>query len=99
MDYAVIGVSAIDAEGALLDFDYREVRVSQAIIGNARQVILVADRMKLERSAPVRIGHLTDVDVFVTDTLPSPAIATLCRERGLRLIERATGGQAAAEGL
>ena len=26
VDYAVIGVSAIDDDGALLDFDYREVR-------------------------------------------------------------------------
>lgn len=37
-------------------FDCREVRVSQAIIGNARQVILVSDRLKFERSAPVRTG-------------------------------------------
>ena len=43
VDYAIIGVSAIDEEGALLDFDYREVQVAQAIIANARSVMLVAD--------------------------------------------------------
>ncbi|TXH75420.1 MAG: DeoR family transcriptional regulator, partial [Thiothrix sp.] len=32
LDYAVIGTSALDEEGALLDFDYREVRVTQAIL-------------------------------------------------------------------
>ena len=69
VDYAVIGVSAIDDDGALLDFDYREVRVSQAIIANARQVILVSDRMKFTRSAPVRIGHISQIDVFVTDQI------------------------------
>ena len=37
VDYAVIGTSAIDEDGALLDFDYREVRVARAIIENARQ--------------------------------------------------------------
>ena len=31
VDYAIIGASAIDEEGALLDFDYREVQVAQAI--------------------------------------------------------------------
>ena len=67
VDYAVIGVSAIDDDGALLDFDYREVRAAQAIIDNARNVILVADAMKFTRSAPVRIGHLSQIDVFVTD--------------------------------
>ena len=28
-DYAIIGTSAIDEDGALLDFDYREVKVAQ----------------------------------------------------------------------
>ena len=87
VDYAVIGASAIDEEGALLDFDYREVRVSQAILGNARQVILVADRLKLERSAPVRIGHLSQIDVFVTDEMVSEPLAELCRTQGVRVIE------------
>jgi DeoR family transcriptional regulator, glycerol-3-phosphate regulon repressor len=87
VDHAVIGASAIDEDGALLDFDYREVRVSQAIIGNARQVILVCDRLKFERSAPVRIGHLSQVNVFVTDELTSPAIGELCRTHGVQVIE------------
>lgn len=87
VDHAVIGTSAIDEEGALLDFDYREVRVSQAIIGNARQVILVSDSLKFERSAPVRIGHISQVDVFVTDRLESASVMELCRAQGVRVIE------------
>ena len=67
VDYAVIGASAIDEDGALLDFDYREVQVAQAIIDNARHVILVADCTKFERTAPVRIGHLSQINTFVTD--------------------------------
>ncbi len=70
VDYAVIGVSAIDDDGSLLDFDYREVRAAQAIIENARNVILVSDSMKFTRSAPVRIGHISQVDIFVTDRTP-----------------------------
>ena len=54
VDYAIIGASAIDEEGALLDFDYREVQAAQAIIANARSVMLVADSTKLRRSAPVQ---------------------------------------------
>ncbi|MFO1147208.1 MAG: DeoR/GlpR family DNA-binding transcription regulator [Alsobacter sp.] len=92
VDYAVIGASAIDADGVLLDFDYREVRVSQAIIENARKVVLVADRVKLTRTAPVRIGHLRDVNVFVTDRLPSEPLADLCRREGIDIIETAPNG-------
>jgi DeoR family glycerol-3-phosphate regulon repressor len=87
VDYAVIGASAIDESGALLDFDYREVRVARAIIENARQVLLVSDRMKFERAAPVRIGHLKDIDLFVTDRLPGPAMADICRLHQVEVIE------------
>jgi DeoR family glycerol-3-phosphate regulon repressor len=90
VDHAVIGASAIDADGALLDFDYREVRVSRAIIENARHVILAADSTKLERMAPVRIGHLRDVRTFVTDHLPDGPLRDLCRREGIAIVE--TGG-------
>jgi DeoR family glycerol-3-phosphate regulon repressor len=87
VDTAVIGTSAIDEDGALLDFDYREVQVAQAIIANARRVILVADASKCERSAPVRIAHLEQIHTFVTDRLASASLRALCRERGITLIE------------
>jgi DeoR family glycerol-3-phosphate regulon repressor len=87
VDYAVIGASAIDEDGALLDFDIREVRVSRAIIDNARQVMLVADQLKLTRAAPIRIGALADVDVFVTDALAPPALRTLCKNEAIQLVE------------
>lgn len=93
VDYAVIGVSAIDQDGSLLDFDHREVRVSQAIIANARNVILVADRLKLERTAPVRIAHMSQIDLFVTDELGSEPLRQMCREHRVEVIEvgRRTG--------
>lgn len=92
VDYAVIGVSAIDPDGALLDFDYREVKVAQAIIANARHVILVADATKFERAAPVRIGHLSQVNTFITDICRVDAVREVCAEAGVRLIE-AGGGE------
>lgn len=86
VDYAVVGASAIDMEGALLDFDYREVRVAKAILEQARTRILVADTTKFERRAPVQIGHLRNIDMFVTDTPPPPEIAEICAAAGVDLI-------------
>lgn len=80
VDFAIIGVSAIDPDGSLLDYDYREVKVAQAIIENARHSILVADSMKYERSAPVRIGHISQIDTFVTDRSPSKKLLEICAE-------------------
>lgn len=87
VDFAVIGVSAIDADGALLDFDFREVKVAQAIIANARHVILVSDSSKFDRTAPVRIGHLSQAHTFITDFCPHDSIRTLCADAEIRLIE------------
>jgi len=85
VDFAIIGVSGIDPDGSLLDFDYREVTVAQAIIENARHTILVADRMKYERTAPIRMGHISQIQTLVTD-LPLPDnLATICREGGVRI--------------
>lgn len=86
VDVAIIGASAIDIDGTLLDFDYREVRVAQKIIENAREVILVADRIKFSRKAPVRIGHVEQIDVFVTDRPPPVAFAEVCRQSGVRIV-------------
>ncbi len=87
VDFAVIGVSAIDPDGSLLDFDYREVKVAQAIIANARHVIVVADSTKFERTAPVRIGHLSQAHSFITDHCPIESIRDVCKEAGVALIE------------
>lgn len=66
-DIAVIGCSALDREGDLLDFDIQEVAVSQAIIRQSRRTFLVADHSKFTRSAPARIASLSEIDTFFTD--------------------------------
>ncbi len=86
VDIAVIGTSAIDADGTLLDYDAREVQVSRAIIENARRVILVADGSKFTRLAPVRIARLDEIDLLVTDRL-SEREAELCRRHDVEVIE------------
>jgi len=85
VDFAVIGVSAIDEDGALLDFDYREVRVAQAIITNARRTFLVADSSKFSRTAPVRIASIDSVDAFFTDRMDSPVLRAVCAEKGVEI--------------
>jgi len=85
VDYAVVGASAIESDGAVLDFDFTEVRVAQAIIRNARSVILVADAMKFQREAPVRIGNIGEMNYFVTDEMPPPAFMRVCRSNDVQV--------------
>jgi DeoR family transcriptional regulator, glycerol-3-phosphate regulon repressor len=82
VDHAIIGTSALDGEGELLDFDSQEVHVSRAIIGRARQAYLVADHSKLTRAAPVRIGSLRDLAAIFTDRPLPQALARKCTDWG-----------------
>ena len=85
VDFAVIGCSAIDSEGEVLDYDFREVCVTRAIIQHARSVILVTDSMKFERNAPIRICNLSDVDYLVTDSNISSETRRMCDTHDAKL--------------
>ena len=80
LDIAVIGCSAMDADGDLLDFDIQEVGVSQTIIAQARKTFLVADHSKLTRSAPARIASLSEITTFFTDKHLPRRLAAQCRD-------------------
>lgn len=72
VDLAIIGASALDQDGDLLDFDLAEVRVSKAIIRQARRTFLVADHSKLGRSAPARLASLSEISCLFTDLALPP---------------------------
>ena len=80
LDYAVIGISALDEDGTLLDYDYREVRVAQAILESARNCFLVTDTTKLERNAPVKVGHISQLKALFIDELKSEQLTKACQQ-------------------
>lgn len=80
VDYGIIGISAIDNDGTLLDFDYHEVRVAQAIIENSRNTLLVADHSKVGRKAMVRLGHLSQMEMWFTDQRPSEELMAIAEQ-------------------
>jgi DeoR family transcriptional regulator, glycerol-3-phosphate regulon repressor len=85
VDYGIIGISGIDMDGTLLDFDYREVMVARAIIDNSRKVFLVADHTKFGRNAMVRLGNITEIDSLFTDQTPPSELAELINNADVRL--------------
>ena len=96
VDIGIIGISGIDNEGELLDFDYREVRVAQTIIEHSRQVFLAADHSKFGRSAMVRLGNLSQIDVLFTDRPPPAAVRDMLGAAGVS-VQVAGPAAAAAE--
>ncbi|WP_034607070.1 DeoR/GlpR family DNA-binding transcription regulator [Chitinimonas koreensis] len=85
VDIGIIGISSIEPDGSLRDFDYKEVKVAQTIIEQSRQVWLVADHTKFDREAMVRLGHLGQIDCLFTDASPPAHLAAALREAGTQV--------------
>ena len=84
VDIALIGISGIESDGSLRDYDYREVKVAQAIIAHSREVWLGADSSKFNRPAMVELANLTQIDRLFTDAPPPPPFPALLREANVQ---------------
>lgn len=83
VDIGIIGISGIDAKGTLLDFDYREVRVAQAVIENSRTVYVVTDQTKFGRNAMVKVGNISLAHALFLDRMPPAPYDQMIRASGV----------------
>jgi DeoR family glycerol-3-phosphate regulon repressor len=86
LDFGIIGISGIHEDGSLLDFDFSEVRIAQAIIACSGQTILAADSSKFNRGAMVNLGHISQVDALYTDILPPASLVEVIEQNDVDLI-------------
>ena len=86
MDFGIVTISGLDMDGSLLDFDYHEVRVTQAIIACSREVFLPVDHTKFGRHAMVNIGNISQIDKLFTDIEPPEALAKLLLQHQVKSI-------------
>lgn len=86
VDIAVIGISAMEPDGSLRDFDLREVKVAQTIIQQSREVWLAADHSKFDRQAMVELAKLNQIDRLFTDAPPPAHFASLLQEAEVQCI-------------
>jgi DeoR family glycerol-3-phosphate regulon repressor len=86
VDIALIGISGIEADGTLRDFDYREVKVARAILDHSREVWLAADHSKFNRPAMVELARLENLDRLYTDAPPPEPFPHLLAEAGVQCV-------------
>ncbi|WP_166372079.1 DeoR/GlpR family transcriptional regulator [Psychromonas sp. SA13A] len=85
LDFGILGISGIDYDGSLLDFDYHEVRVKKAIIENSRRIYLAVDHTKFGRNAMVNLGNISELDMLITDLTPPDEIVAILKEHNIPL--------------
>ncbi|MDP4622246.1 MAG: DeoR family transcriptional regulator [Hydrogenophaga sp.] len=86
VDIGLLGISGIEADGTLRDYDFREVKVSRAIIEQSREVWLAADHTKFNRPAMVELGALNDVDILFTDEPPPQPFVDLLSQANVECV-------------
>jgi DeoR family transcriptional regulator of aga operon len=86
LDKAFIGVTGFDLERGITTLESEEAAVSQAMIRNARQVIVVADSKKFGKVSPALICPVSCMHTLVTDKdIPADLHAELTK-RGIHVI-------------
>ena len=86
VDIGLIGISGIEPDGSLRDFDYREVKVARAIIEQSRTVWLASDHSKFNRPAMVELARLGELDMLFTDSPPPAPFPALLAEAGVQCV-------------
>lgn len=74
-DVAFVGTNGLSADFGLSTPDPDEAAVKAAVIRVARRVVVVADSAKFDAELLVRVAALGEIDVVVTDTAPTGALA------------------------
>jgi DeoR family transcriptional regulator of aga operon len=86
LDYAVLGVDAIDAENGASSHHEGEAATNRLMAANARTVIIIADSSKLGARAFARMCPIGDVDILVTSADADEQLLDTFREKGVRVI-------------
>jgi len=86
VDIGLIGISGIEADGTLRDYDYREVNVARAIVERSREVWLAADHSKFNRPAMVELAPFAQIDMLFTDLAPPEPFPRLLAEAGVECV-------------
>jgi len=86
MDIGIVGISGVDEDGSLLEYDPQEVKTAKTILRNSQKVLMVADRHKFGRRAMNRVGHLRELDVIITDSELDVHFKNICSDENVNII-------------
>jgi len=86
MDVGIVGISGVDEDGSLLEYDPQEVKTAKTILKNSQKVIMVADRHKFGRRAMNRVGHIRELDIIITDSYPDAHFKNICESENIDII-------------
>ena len=85
-DSVFLGVAGISPEKGLTEYNLDDTRIKQRAIQAAQRCIVLADATKLGRVAFATVASISQVDVLITDALPSNPIIRSLEEADVEVI-------------
>lgn len=83
---AFIGCNGVHPEHGVTNLNFAEAEVKRAMIGAAREVVVVADSSKLGVTEAARVCLMTDVDIVVTDASAPADLVALLEQSGASVL-------------
>lgn len=88
VDWAFVSPVSFDPVNGAMDYQWHEATVARAMLGRARQRVVLADASKLGQVSRIQICPPTDVDVLVTDRSADAAgLAALAQAGVARVLQ------------
>ena len=86
VDAAIVSCKGIDMSLGVTDSNEADGQMKQAMFASADKRILALDGGKFDKKSFVKLCDVKDLDMIITDTPPSEAWQTYCRENGVELV-------------
>jgi DeoR/GlpR family transcriptional regulator of sugar metabolism len=78
VDKTFLGADAIHSDGTISNVNIEEVSIKRAMIRAAKEVVLVVDSSKFEKTGFAKVGCLSEVHTIITDSgIPKSALDLL----------------------
>ncbi|NQV47787.1 MAG: DeoR/GlpR transcriptional regulator [Rhodospirillaceae bacterium] len=85
-DFAFVGASAISAERGLTDYSREAAELRRLMLAQARMTVLLADKTKFDRVAPVMVSDLVGLAKLITDVKPTGAMAQALKKASVEVL-------------
>ena len=86
VNYAILSIGGVTADGCFMDYHLEEAEFSRAVIAQAKKTIVVADHGKFGIPNFIKVCDFDQVDVVVVEHPPPASILDALREAAVAVI-------------
>lgn len=83
VDRLFLGAGAIDVNSGITEYNIDDAMIKQALLKNAKEVVLVADSSKFQKITFSFVAYLNQIDHLITNAEPPPELLKHLKSNGV----------------